>query len=67
MSRKHYIQFANMFKSVLETEIINSEVSKLDVILIIKGSMRIFKLDNPLFDPHKFWNACGLKDYYKHN
>jgi len=63
MSRKHYIQFAIIFKEQLE----DNPNSRETIISIIQESMMVFRLDNPRFDSEKFWNACGLEDYYKNN
>lgn len=65
MSRKHYIQFAIMFKEQLEDSY--NSTSRGTIISIIQETMKIFKSDNTRFDSEKFWLACGLEDYYKHN
>ena len=74
MSRKHYIQFAIMFKEQLEDNpcsgdsVTNWEHTIRGIIIsTIQETMRIFKSDNPRFNSEKFWNACGLEDYYKNN
>ena len=71
MTRKHFKLFAVMFKYQL-IQIDTAEVWKNNeqamiaihqknmLIDIIKQTSAIFQMNNPRFDRHKFWIACGL-------
>ena len=72
MSKKHYVQFAEMFSNHADNIKKNIELSTThdaieyhtarlqELESTVRDSMDIFQSDNPNFDRNRFLNACGL-------
>lgn len=60
MTRKHYIQFADMFHTNIKA--IDNQNIRSAMAVIARDTADIFRRDNPNFSYQRFFLACGLDD-----
>ena len=62
MSRKHYVQIANMIRSNLDVDLYTNFGLHYScgVSAVARDLAEIFREDNPAFDRSRFYIACGL-------
>lgn len=59
MSRKDYVRFADMLKEEHGKCEIDNVGECAAVNTIVFETAKIFHIDNPAFDPYRFFIACG--------